>query len=105
MSYPHPLRRRSAIAIALAVVATMSLTALPAQASPNDDSTASSPGQDTASALVQLTGEPLATYAKTKPAQGKKIDFTSTAVKSYRAQLNGLRNDYKAWLRKNVPGA
>ena len=49
--------------------------------------------QDMSSALVQLNGDPLATYAKTKPAQGKKIDFNSNSVKSYRAQLSALRND------------
>jgi len=61
--------------------------------------------QDMSSALVQLNGDPLATYAKTKPAQGKKIDFNSNSVKSYRAQLSALRNDYKAWLRANAPQA
>ena len=63
------------------------------------------PSQDLSSALVQLNGEPLATSAKTKPPKGKKIDFTSNTVKSYRAQLSALRNDYKAWLRANVPQA
>jgi subtilisin family serine protease len=61
--------------------------------------------QDSSSALVQLNTEPLATYSKTKPPQGKKIDFSSNDVKSYRAQLSALRNDYKAWLRANVPNA
>jgi minor extracellular serine protease Vpr len=56
-------------------------------------------------ALVQLNGEPLATYVKTKPAQGKKIDFNSSTVKSYRAQLSALRNDFKQWLRVNAPKA
>ena len=59
--------------------------------------------QDMSAALVQLNGDPLATYAKTKPAQGKKIDFNSNTVKSYRTQLSALRNDYKAWLRANAP--
>ena len=62
-------------------------------------------GQDNTSALVQLNGEPLSTYVKTKPAPGKKIDFNSSTVKAYRAQLNALRNDYKEWLRANVPQA
>lgn len=61
--------------------------------------------EDKSSALVQLNGEPLATDAKTRPPRGKKIDFDSSAVKSYRAQLSALRNDYKAWLRANVPQA
>ena len=60
---------------------------------------------DAGSALVQLKGAPLATSEKTRPARGKKIDFSSDAVKSYRAQLSGLRNDFKQWLRQNASGA
>ena len=67
-------------------------------AAPSDDAAST---QDTSSALVQLNGDPLSTYVRTKPAQGKKIDFNGNAVKSYRAQLSALRNDYKAWLRAN----
>jgi minor extracellular serine protease Vpr len=63
------------------------------------------PSVDTGSALVQLNGDPLSTYVKTKPAPGKKIDFTSNTTKSYRAQLNGLRNDFKQWLKANAPKA
>jgi minor extracellular serine protease Vpr len=62
-------------------------------------------GEDRSTALVQLNGEPLATYVKTRPPQGKKIDFNSNTVKAYRAQLSALRNDYKEWLRANVPQA
>ncbi|MEH6634440.1 MAG: S8 family serine peptidase [Halioglobus sp.] len=61
--------------------------------------------KDDALALVQLNGEPLATYERTKPPKGKKIDFASNKARSYRAQLVELRNEYRAWLRKNVPGA
>jgi minor extracellular serine protease Vpr len=73
-------------------------------ADPNNDNVQQG-GQDTSSALVQLNGDPLATYTRTKPLQGKKIDFNSNSVKSYRAQLSALRNDYKAWLHTNVPQA
>ena len=76
-----------------------------ATAAPSDDAATTRAAQDTSSALVQLNGDPLSTYTKTKPAQGKKIDFNSNTVKSYRAQLSALRNDYKAWLRANVPQA
>jgi subtilisin family serine protease len=69
------------------------------------DGASASPSIDTGSAIVQLNGDPLSTYVKTKPAHGKKIDFSNTTVKSYRAQLNGLRNDFKAWLRSNAPSA
>jgi minor extracellular serine protease Vpr len=69
------------------------------------DGASAAPSIDTGSAIVQLNGDPLSTYVKTKPAHGKKIDFSSTTVKSYRAQLNSLRNDFKAWLRSNAPSA
>ena len=69
------------------------------------DGVSAAPSIDTGSAIVQLNGDPLSTYVKTKPAHGKKIDFSSTTVKSYRAQLSSLRNDFKAWLRNNAPSA
>src|SRR5450759_807705 len=69
----------------------------------NTASTITGPTEDTSTALVQLKGDPLSTYVKTKPAQGKKIDFTSNTVKSYRAQLSAERNDFKQWLQVNAP--
>ncbi|HEU0295929.1 MAG TPA: S8 family serine peptidase [Anaerolineales bacterium] len=69
------------------------------------DSTNDGPRVDTEYALVQLRGDPLATYVKTKPPEGKKIDFDSNTVKSYRAQLSALRNEFKSWLRQNARNA
>ena len=63
------------------------------------------PRVDTEYALVQLIGDPLSTYTKTRPPQGKKVDFDSNTVKSYRAQLSAQRNEFKQWLRKNAPKA
>lgn len=63
------------------------------------------PRTDADYALVLLQGDPLATYVKTKPAQGKKINFSNATVKSYRAQLSALRNDFKQWLQANAPKA
>jgi len=63
------------------------------------------PAVDTGSAIVQLNGDPLSTYVKTKPAPGKKIDLSSNTTKSYRAQLSALRNDFKQWLKANAPSA
>src|SRR5438552_911290 len=60
---------------------------------------------DTSSVVVQLKGDPLSTYSATKPAPGKKIDFNSNTVKSYRAQLAAVRNDFRNWLRANAPQA
>src|SRR6266487_2441385 len=63
------------------------------------------PDVDKSSAILQLKGDPLSINAATKPAHGKKIDFNSNAVRSYRAELNAGRNEFKRWLRANAPGA
>lgn len=63
------------------------------------------PDVDNSSAIVQLKGDPLTTYRGTKPAPGRKIDFKSQAVRSYRAQLSAARNEFKRWLRANAPRA
>ncbi len=60
---------------------------------------------DTGYAIVQLTLDPLSVAAQTKPPKGKKIDFSSATVKSYRALLSAQRNDFKQWLRANAPNA
>ena len=60
---------------------------------------------DKSSAIVQLKGEPLSKESSTKPGQAKKIDFNSTAVKSYRAQLSARRNEFKQWLHTYAPDA
>jgi minor extracellular serine protease Vpr len=91
--------------VVAAVAAFGLVTAGTLGATPNDDASAAQASQDTSSALVQLNGDPLSTYVRTKPPQGKKIDFNSNTVKSYRAQLSALRNDYKQWLKANVPQA
>lgn len=69
------------------------------------DAPKNNPKVDTGSALVQLKGDPLTTYVKTKPAKGKKIDFSSTTVKVRRSELSALRNDFKQWLKANAPKA
>jgi minor extracellular serine protease Vpr len=62
-------------------------------------------GQDTSRALVQLALDPLSLSPRTRPAKGKKIDFSSDAVKSQRALLSAQRNDFKTWLHNNAPKA
>jgi minor extracellular serine protease Vpr len=69
------------------------------------DDQAVKPRTDASSALVQLVGDPLSISTRTKPPKGKKIDFNSSTVKSERARLSALRNDFKAWLRANAPKA
>lgn len=102
----HPVRAGLRMNLmATAVLSSLVLCLSPAQAVQPADSSTVRISQDRDYALVQLNGEPLATYAKTKPPAGKKIDFDKSTTKSYRAQLSALRNDYKAWLRANVPQA
>ncbi|HMF45937.1 MAG TPA: S8 family serine peptidase [Candidatus Udaeobacter sp.] len=71
----------------------------------NTDATARGPNVDNTSAIVQLKGDPISTNPSTKPPHGKKIDFNSNAVRSYRAQLNAQRNQFKQWLHANAPSA
>lgn len=46
----------------------------------NADAFTKGPDVDTASAVVQLKGDPLTTNPSTKPQRGRKIDFKSQAV-------------------------
>jgi minor extracellular serine protease Vpr len=64
-----------------------------------------SPSVDTSSAIVVLKGDPLSTASSTKPPPGKKINFNSNTVKSYRAQLSAERNNFKQWLQTYAPKA
>lgn len=98
-------RQRLFIAAALAAAAVLVLGVSASTAGGPATDGAALPTVDTGSAIVQLNGDPLSTYSKTKPPKGKKVDFSSSIVKAYRAQLNQLRNDYKQWLRANAPGA
>jgi subtilisin family serine protease len=77
----------------------------PVSVNPNTDGPVAGADVDTGTAIVQLTGDPLSTYVKTKPAPGKKIDFNSNTTKSYRAQLSAERNSFKQWLQTNAPQA
>ena len=97
--------RRTALCAALAI-ASLAFGAPPVLAAQNTEAARrGGRKEDRAYALVQLVGEPLASNARTRPARGKKIDFNSNTVKSYRAQLAKQRNDYRAWLKANVPQA
>jgi minor extracellular serine protease Vpr len=71
----------------------------------NADAFTQGPEVDRSSAIVQLNGAPISTNPSTKPPHGRKIDFNSNAVRSYRAQLNAGRNEFRRWLRMNAPRA
>ena len=98
--------RFTATVLAVSASVLMPLSAASVHAADADSAAAVNRAtQDMDYALVQLNGEPLATYVKTKPPAGKKLNFEQSATKAYRAHLAALRNDYKAWLRENVPQA
>ncbi len=101
------VRLSLAAALAAALIASVpggTLAAVPSGVV-TDGATPARVTVDKGSALVQLAGAPLSTYAKTKPAQGKKIDFNSATVKSYKAHLASLRNQFKHWLHTAAPKA
>ena len=91
--------------LGVAAALTMLVLPLAAGAGGKASDAGTTATMDTGSAIVLLNGEPLSTYAKTKPAAGKKIDFKGATVRAYRAQLSALRNDFKRWLRSNAPQA
>jgi minor extracellular serine protease Vpr len=93
------------LAAAALVAALVAGAAVAGSGSVSDVGGTTGPTIDTSSAIVQLNGAPLSTYSKTKPPAGKKIDFSSATVKSYRAQLSALRNSFKQWLQANAPAA
>ena len=99
MARPQP---HGVFQTALALGAALVLLLSTAQAVPAAPS-ASSAGVDKETAIVQLVGDPLSISPKTKPPQGKKVDFDSAATKSERARLRAIRQDFKTWLRANAP--
>ena len=72
------------------------------RSNPNADASARGPDVDNTTAIVQLQGDPISTNPSMKPPHGRKIDFNGQAVRSYRAQLNARRNEFKRWLRANA---
>lgn len=98
-------RARATVGLLATMVVGMLVPAASQAANINGDGNITGPRVDKSFALVQLAGDPLSIYVKTKPAPGKKIDFNNSTSKSYRAQLSALRNDFKTWLRSNAPNA
>jgi minor extracellular serine protease Vpr len=95
------MTRRSAVAMVAAMLLIFALVPIAPAASPSP--TAST--VDSGSAIVQLSGAPLATSPRTRPAKAKKIDFSSATVKAERAALKAVRNDFRRWLKVNAPKA
>jgi minor extracellular serine protease Vpr len=91
--------------IALSVIALGVGGSATTRPNANADAFNRGPDVDRSSAIVQLRGDPVSTHSATKSAAGKKIDFKSNAVRSYRAQLSAGRNEFRRWLRGNAPRA
>jgi minor extracellular serine protease Vpr len=110
---PHPPKSMKKIIAASLVFSSIVLSVIAlgvgrsgtTRPNPNADAFNQGPDVDNTSALVQLKGDPISTNPSTKPPHGRKIDFKGQAVRSYRAQLNQKRNEFKRWLRTNAPSA
>ena len=107
------VKRSRTLALVGLLIAGVALIAAPVSAAGGGhkvvsnvtDASSSPTAVDRSVALVQLMSDPLSTAAGTRPAKGKKIDFSSQAVRSERARLSAERNDFKSWLRANAPKA
>ena len=95
------MTRRSAVAMVAAMLLIFALVPIAPAASPSP--TAST--LDSGSAIVQLSGAPLSTSPRTRPAKATKINFKSAAVKAERVALKAVRNDFRRWLKVNAPKA
>ena len=93
------MKRRTAVALSVALLLIFSLVPIVPAASPSASTI------DSGSAIVQLSGAPLSTSAKTRPAKGSKINFASATVKAERAALKAVRNQFRQWLKVNAPKA
>ncbi len=102
----HGLVTGLAGSLAVAAALTTSAAAAPNATStdPSTDAT-STVGVDASEAIIQLSLAPLATSPRTKPAKGKKIDYSSATTKSERARLSAQRNEFKQWLQSVAPKA
>ncbi|MFP5334786.1 MAG: S8 family serine peptidase [Actinomycetes bacterium] len=97
----------SALALAATGGALLGATAAPGRGA-GADAVADASGRagvDSTSAVVQLASAPLATSERTRPAPGRKIDFSGASVRAERARLAAERNAFKRWLRQHAPAA
>ena len=99
------MNRLSGALVALVVLVLTIAVAGANAGGPASDGPSAAPGIDTSSAIVQLNGDPLSTYVKTKPPTARRS--TSRAAPSSRTapSCQRLRNDFKQWLQANAPKA
>jgi minor extracellular serine protease Vpr len=93
------MKRRTAVAVSVAMLLIFGLVPFVPAAAPAASTI------DSGSAIVQLSGAPLATSPKTRPAKAHKIDFANAAVKAERVALKAVRDDFRRWLKANAPNA
>ncbi|MFZ1410003.1 MAG: S8 family serine peptidase [Micropruina sp.] len=94
----------SALALALAGGSVVTAAAAPGL-DPNSDGPRAAAGIDKASAMVKLSGAPLATSTKVDRSATKAVKLTGTNTKNYRATLAKQRSTLRAWLKSNAPKA
>ncbi len=106
----HWLRSSLAILLMLAMVTTTFAVALAVGS--NDADIAPVGDQTGEYATVELVDSPLATYdggvtglEATKPGKGERADPDSPAGRAYGQYLKARREEYKAYLTRNVPAA
>lgn len=102
MSQQHPGRRRAggrtAFLLAPALVGGLIVAfgpaaqAAPANQAPNGPADAARQTYSADKYLVQLADKPVATYSKTAPAQGKRLNARSQAVRDYVGHLKRERD-------------
>src|SRR5829696_209761 len=84
----------SLAAAAIAVLLAGSVTS--ASAAPTGSRAAGQAG-NTDAARVRAGGDAVAAPPRAKAGGGQEVGLSSTAVKSERARLSALRNDFKTW--------
>ena len=93
------MKRRTAVAVSVALLLIFGMVPIVPAAAP---ATATI---DSGSAIVELSGAPLATSPRTRPTKARKIDFANATVKAERAALKAVRDDFRRWLKANAPKA
>jgi minor extracellular serine protease Vpr len=93
------MKRRTAVAVSVALLLIFGLVPIVPAAAP------AAATVDSGSAIVELSGAPLATSPRTRPDRARKIDFANATVKAERAALKAVRDDFRRWLKANAPKA
>jgi minor extracellular serine protease Vpr len=96
------MQRLARAAGAFLVVFLMGLAALPAYGVYRPSDGASSSSTDDY-AFVRFSDPPIASYDRTRPQHGQKLDLNAPAAKEYANSLAAQRQNYTKWLVKHYP--